>query len=393
MVALACVNFTHIMDSMIMMPLGGVFMDEFGIGPPQFTILVSSYAIGAFLSNMAGIFFLDRFDRKKALLVIYGGFTAGTLACGLCNTYEALLSVRFMTGLFGGLNGALVYSIVSDMFSYSRRGKAMGALMAGFSAAAALGVPFGLLISFKLDWHFAFFFIALFASIVFIVILLGFPPIVKHFEEQQAAGGRKKSLETLGFILRDANQRYGLLFGVVLVFGHFAIIPFIAPFMERNVGFSQMDLVYMYLIGGFLTVFSSPIFGRLTDRFGALRTYTVLLFLSFIPTVWITLLTDSSIWLALVATSLFFVFGSGRMIAPQAMISAVVSAETRGSFMSFKAALQQLGIAAATYFSGLVVIEQQDGTFLHYDWVAYASIAILLMTFLFAGKLKVVQGN
>jgi predicted MFS family arabinose efflux permease len=382
------------MDSMIMMPLGATFMDAFDTGPKEFTLLVSAYAMGAFLSNLAGIFLLDLFDRKKAILVIYGGFVVGTFSCAFCNSYESLLAVRFFTGIFGGLNGALVYSIVSDVFSYKRRGKAMGALMAGFSAASALGVPFGLLISFSLSWHYAFLFIALFAALIYTVILFGFPPIVKHMENRgEEAPFRLRPLDTIRAIVSDSNQVNALAFGIILVFGHMFIIPLIAPFMERNVGFTQSELIYMYLIGGALTVFSSPFFGRVTDRFGALRTYSVLLLISFVPTVWITLLTGQSVVLALVITSSFFVFGSGRMIAPQAMISAVVSAETRGSFMSFKAALQQLGIGLATFLSGLIVVEKSDGSFLHYEYVAYLSILILLCTFFFAGRLKVVKGN
>lgn len=394
LITLASVNFTHIMDSMIMMPLGATFMDTFGIGPRGFTMLVSAYALGAFLSNLAGIFILDLFDRKSAILVIYGGFTIGTFACALCNTYESLLVMRLVTGLFGGLNGALVYAIVSDVFPYQRRGRAMGALMAGFSAASALGVPFGLLISFRLNWHFAFVFIALFAAIILLVILFGFPPIVKHLENKSDTTGRRiRPMATLRAILLDGNQVNALAFGAILVFGHMFILPFIAPFMERNVGFTQNELIYMYLIGGILTVFSSPFFGKVTDRFGALRTYSVLLVISFVPVVWITLLTGASVTLALIVTSLLFVFGSGRMIAPQAMISAVVTAETRGSFMSFKAALQQLSIGLATFISGLIVVESESGLFLNYEWVAYASITAMLCTFFFAGRLKVVKGN
>ena len=323
---------------------------------------------------------------------MYGGFVVGTFACGLCNSYPSMLTTRFITGIFGGLIGALVYSIVSDVFPYSKRGRAMGALMAGFSAAAALGVPFGLLISFKLSWHYAFFFIAIFGALVYLVIFFGFPPIVKHLGNKNRRF-RLKPLETVRAIIGDRNQVNALAFGVILVFGHMFMIPFIAPFMERNVGFDQNELIYMYLFGGFLTVFSSPFFGRITDRFGGLKTYSVLLFLSFIPMIWITMLTDASVVVALIATSIFFIFGSGRMIAPQAMISAVVSADTRGSFMSFKAALQQLGIGLASFLSGLIVVETSNGSFQGYDKVAYISIGVLLLTFFFAGKLTVAKGN
>ncbi|MEZ5007138.1 MAG: MFS transporter [Chitinophagales bacterium] len=390
LITLACVQFAHIMDSMIMMPLGKVFMDEFSITPQQFTFLVGAYPLGAFISNILGVFFLDRFDRKKALLIIFGGFLIGTFFCALSTTFTMLTLVRFVTGIFGGLNGALVLSIASDLFSYRERGKAMGAVMTGFSAAAALGLPLGLLITYQFTWHYAFYFIAFFGMPVFLFIWSQFPAINGHFKE-----GKKKFLELkkLTNIFKDKNQVFALIFGVVLIFGHFLVIPFIAPFMEINIGFTEKELILMYLIGGSLTAFTSPFFGKLVDRYGALKIYATILILSFIPTIWVThMVAQSAVW-ALIATSLFFIFGSGRMIAPQAMISAVINAESRGSFMSFKAALQQLAIFLATILSGMIVKESDAKLLTHFNYLGYISVAILLMTFLVAGRLKVAAGN
>ena len=64
---LAAVQFTNIVDFMIMMPLGDLFQRELGIQPFQYSILVSAYPMAAFLSSLFGVFFLDKFDRKKAL--------------------------------------------------------------------------------------------------------------------------------------------------------------------------------------------------------------------------------------------------------------------------------------------------------------------------------------
>ena len=126
-VLLASINFTHILDFMIMMPLGNYLMPFFDISPKQFSFLVGAYPITAFFSGFTAAFFVDRFDRKKVLVFAYIGFLIGTLACGLAPTYGLLLLARILTGLFGGLIGAQVLSIVADLFGYERRGTAMGA--------------------------------------------------------------------------------------------------------------------------------------------------------------------------------------------------------------------------------------------------------------------------
>ncbi len=389
MYTLAMMNFTHIMDSMIMMPLGDQFMDLFKINPAQFSYLVSAYAFAAFLSASLSAFLLDRFDRRRALIFLYTGFTVGTLLCGISNSYMLLLTVRFVTGLFGGVLGALALSIVSDLFPYERRGRAIGVLTAGFSAAAAVGVPLGLFLATRFGWNAPFLFVGTLGGVVLTVMVLRFPPMTIHLNAKVS----QRPLAIVQRITGDANQLNALLLGMILVLGHFLIIPFIAPYMSRNVGFTPNQITLIYLIGGSLTVFSAPLVGRLTDRFTPLPTFIVLMLISFLPVIWITHMGNASVPIALVATSLFFVFGSGRMIAPQTMITGAVGPESRGSFMSVKSALQQLAIGLATFISGLMVtfddLEQLQG----YNMVGYLSIFICLVAIWQGKRLKVAAGN
>jgi predicted MFS family arabinose efflux permease len=150
---LASLNFTHILDFMIMMPLGNYLMPYFDISAKQFSFLVGSYPITAFASSFAAAFFVDKFDRKKVLLFAYVGFLIGTFACGIAPSYTLLLSARILTGLFGGLIGAQVMSIVADIFGYERRGAATGAVMSSFAIASTIGVPFALYLSNLFSWH------------------------------------------------------------------------------------------------------------------------------------------------------------------------------------------------------------------------------------------------
>ena len=67
---LAGLNFTHILDFMIMMPLSNYLIPAFKITAFQFSILVASYSISAFFSGLIIAMVIDRFDRKKSLLLI-----------------------------------------------------------------------------------------------------------------------------------------------------------------------------------------------------------------------------------------------------------------------------------------------------------------------------------
>ncbi len=373
-----------------MMPLGDVFMSEFGINPSQFSLLVSAYAIGAFLSCLAGAVYVDRFDRKRALSILYAGFALGTLACALATNYYALLSIRFITGLFGGVLSALVLSVVADTFTFERRGRAMGILMGAFSAASALGVPVGLYLADHFIWQAPFLFIGGFGLCLLALILVKFPTMRGHLEEGLP---EKNFVSTFSSVLKDRNQVNALLAGIALVLGHFLIIPFIAPYMMRNVGFDTNALTAMYFVGGLVTVFTSPLIGRLTDRFGVMRVMSGFLFLSFIPVVAITNMPPIGVTLALLFTTAFFVTGTGRMIPPQTLISAAVGPETRGSFMSLKGALQQLAIALSAAIGGVIVVFDEQEKLLNYEWVGYLSIVVCLLALWLVSRLKVAEGN
>ena len=387
---LAVANFTHIVDSMLIMPLGDVFIEFFQISALEYSYLVSAYALGAVLSSLTAFLYLDRFDRKTALLFLYGGFSVGTLLCGYADGYWMLVILRFLTGAFGGVIGALAFAIASDLFKFKERGMAIGILMGAFSAASALGVPFGLYLAATFNWRIPFICLGLLGILMLILLLWKFPSISIHREEIDERPTVKR---TVNLLIRDSNQVNALILGMILVLGHFIIIPFISPFMIRNVGFSQMEITWIFLLGGLSMVFSAPLVGKLTDRIGVMKVFTASIVLSFIPTIGITHMGPSPLWYGLLYTTLFFIFGSSRMIPANTMITASVGLENRGSFMSMKSALQQLAIALSSLISGTIVFIGEDGLYHNYHLVAYLSIAFCLWSVYLCSRLRVAAGN
>ena len=154
---LGAVQFTHVLDFMIMMPLGAQLMRVFGITPAQFTQLVACYGLAAAVSGFVGGFFMDRFDRKRALLVLYAGFGISTFACGLAPSHHWLMVARLAAGAFGGLSGSMVTAMIGDIIPPARRGRAMAVVMGAFPVASVLGVPVGLVLAGKFGWHAPFF--------------------------------------------------------------------------------------------------------------------------------------------------------------------------------------------------------------------------------------------
>lgn len=382
---LAILNFTHILDFMIMMPLGNYLMPYFDISSQQFSMLVAAYTFSAGVSGFLAAFFVDGFDRKNILLFAYAGFLIGTLCCAVSPAYEILLISRIVAGLFGGLIGAQVLAIVADLIPYERRAAAMGMIMAAFSAASVLGVPFGLYIANIFNWHAPFFLVVILGTMLvpFLVRLL--PRMDEHLSAPNFH--RTGPAELIGDVFRNSSQTFALALTASLMMGHFMIIPFINPFMEFNMGFSKTQTPLIYMVGGALTMITSPLIGRLADKIGKYKMFVALVLAGVPMIALITNLPAIPFYFVLCITGLWFVISAGRFIPAQAMVSDVVPPERRGSFMSFNSSVQQIFVGSASVLAGLIVVKMPDNKIENYEVTGYVSIAIILFSIVVATML------
>lgn len=382
---LSLAQFTYIVDFMIVMPLGVELMDAFQISPAQFSYIVSSYTISSGIFVFLAAFFIDRFDRKNVLLFAYLGFLIGTFACGIANSYIYLLVARAITGAFGGMLATIILSIIGDLIPFQRRGKAMGFLMGAFSAASVLGVPIGYVSAIHFGWHMPFFSIAAVGIFIFILSIVLLPSINGHKNNRI----RQKPLRTFLDIFKDVNQSKALLFMAVLILGQFTIIPFITPYMRQNVGFTENQITYIYLFGGGLTIFTAPLIGRQSDKRGVTKVFIFMALISLIPILAISNMPAIPFQYVLIATSVFFVFISGRMIPAVTLMTSVVGKEKRGSFMSFSTAVRELSMGVAAMLSGWIVFENEDGLLENYNLVGFLSLGFTVVAIFLSKRIWV----
>jgi MFS transporter len=241
---LAFLQFSIILDFMIISPLGAIIMPDLEIGPQRFGEIVSAYAFSAGISGLLAAGFADRFDRKRFLLFFYLGFIVGTALCALAPNYPMLLLARIVTGVFGGVIGSVVLAIATDLFPLQMRGRVMGVVQTAFSASQALGIPAGLYIANLWNWHVTF------LAIVLIAIPVGL----------------------IGTVL---VPRYVMAFATtaLLVTGGYMLMPFGSVYTVNNLGIRLSDLPTVYLLSGAFTIFTGPLVGRASDAFGKFRTF------------------------------------------------------------------------------------------------------------------------
>ena len=383
LLTLAGIQFTHILDFMIMMPLGPRFTQLFSISDAQFGLLVSAYTLSAGVSGLLASTYIDRFGRKRLLLVLYVLFGLATLACGVAPTYGTLMVARVLAGAFGGVLSALSQTIVADVIPFERRGRAMGIVMTSFSVSTVAGVPLGLILAEVGGWNMPFIAIAAMVGLLAVLAARTMPAMTAHV---QAASGRT-ALGGIGQVLADPNHRWAFLFSALLMFTGFTVIPYITIYMQTNAGVRADQIPVAYLCGGVATLFTARLFGRLTDLRGKVRTFRWLALAAAPCLLGITLVQGLPLWGVLAVSTLMFAFVSGRMIPGMAIVASAAQAPLRGTFMTLNASVQSAAMGAASLVGGMLISRDAQGLVQNYWMAALVGIAASLLSMVVAGRL------
>ncbi|MDB6018655.1 MAG: sugar transporter [Pedosphaera sp.] len=387
LLTLAAIQCTTVLDFLIIMPLGPQYREVFKIDPRHFGYIVSAYGIAAGITGVAAGFFLDHFDRKKALLWLYSGFTVGTLFCALALTYHQLLAARFFAGAFGGVVGAVILAIVGDVVPAERRGAAMGLVMSAFSVSSIVGVPLGLELANRYNWHVPFFAIAVVSAVIVAVAAYITPSLRGHMEHRR---DEHPVARTWAVMVHPDHQK-AFVFMSLLTCAGFCIFPYISNYMVGNVGVTRGQLKWIYLVGGVATLFSMNWVGRWSDRSGKLRVFTIISLSTAIPILLLTNLPHVPLAAAVGTSTLLMVCMSSRVVPAMAMMTGAVEARYRGGFMSINSAVQQFSMGIASLLCGLILGENAKGEITHFRVNGLISIVCAYSCIYLARFLKAPQ--
>lgn len=372
---LAIVQFTVILDFMVMSPLGDILMKSLKIVPKQFGLVVSVYAFSAGVSGLLAAGFADKYDRKNLLLFFYTGFVLGTLLCGIAPNYHMLLFARLITGLFGGVMSSVSMAIVADLFSIHQRGRVMGFIQMSFAGSQVLGIPIGLFFATKFGWHFPFLMIVAISLVLGLAIVKLLNPVNKHLLEKHTSNA---FLHLKTTISRKDYLKAFLTTGLLSI-GGFLLMPFGTAYLVNNVRILQTELPVIYMVGGICTMIVLPIIGKMSDKIGKYKIFVGGSVLAMITIIIFTNLQESPLWLVVLINSLMLVGIMSRMVPSTALMSAMPELKDRGAFMSINSSLQQIAGGIASVIAGLIVVQEDGGKLLHYNILGYIGIFVMII--------------
>ncbi len=388
LLTLASIQFTSVLDFMIMMPLGPHLTALFGISAGEFGFLVSAYTFAAGLSGLLAATYIDRFGRKRMMLTLYPLFGVAALACSMAPTFAWLMLARVASGFFGGVLMALSQTIVAEVIPFERRGRAMSVVMTSFSVATVAGVPLALFLASHFNWHAPFLAIALMVSVCALGAAKTLPSLKGHLAAHPSGDSAPNMLANLRLVLVDPNHLRAYAMSASMVFAGFAVIPYIALYLQGNAGFKPEQIPYVYLTGGICTLISARLIGHWSDRAGKAYAFRRLALLMPVPLLAMTLSAGLPMVGVLLVSSVLFVVMSGRMIPGMALIGAAADPRRRGSFMTLNSAVQSLAMGLAALVGGQILGRDGNGHLTHYWMAALLGGGASLLSFVLASKLR-----
>ena len=383
---LAILQFTIVLDFMILAPLGDILMKSMNMSTKQFGTVVSAYAISACISGIFAAGFADKFDRKKLLLFFYAGFILGTYFCAISYNYETLFIARIITGLFGGVIGSISMAIITDIFSINQRGKVMGFVQMAFGGSQILGIPIGLVLANYWSWHATFYMVLILAFILGIALVIKLKPLTEHLK----LINNKNALQHLLQTIKKKDYRIGFLATALLSMGGFMIMPFSTAFIVNNIHIAQSQVAIIFFFTGIFSIIIMPIVGKLSDKYDKLMIFGIGTIIAIVMVVIYTHLSPVPIWLVIIVNIVLFIGIMSRMVPATALNSAVPDAYDRGAYMSINSSLQQFAGGIAALFSGLVVVQKSKNSPIeNFDILGYVMVVLMLMCFYFVYKVNI----
>lgn len=371
-ITVAAVQFVNILDFMIVMPLGPDFAAGLGIPLSRLGFIGGSYMAAAAVAGLAGSLFMDRFDRRSALITCLAGLSIATALCAAASSLTMLMAARLLAGAFGGPATSLSISIVADIVPAERRGKAMGIVMSAFSAASVMGVPAGLEIARLAGWRMTFIFVAVLGVAASFMAFKLLPRLRGHM----TVAARKAGSAHIWEIARRPAVIFSMMMAFSTMMGAFSIIPNLAAYFLGNLGFPRNQLGLLYLGGGILSFAVLHLSGAAVDKLGAFRVGTVGSFVLLVVLYFGFFNYRTWIPVALILPC-FMLAMSIRNVAYNTITSRVPAAAERARFLSLRSAVQHMAAACGAFLSSKILTETPDGALVGMPLLTVISMSLI----------------
>jgi len=344
------VLFLGVADSQIVSPLLPAIRARVGRSSLEMGYLFTGYSLSAGISVLIWGPLSDLFGRRRGLLAGLGLFASGSCISFLSATYGGILGGRVITGMGASMLSLNTISYAADFFPYANRGWAMGSIFSSYFAALILGVPLGSLVGDALGWNAVFGISGILALLLAALSIVLLPPPAGHAGEVRTPVSLIRHARVYLDFATSRGSLGALVSSCLTSAGTTGFLAFVGIWLHDVFGKTSREISLVFLTSGAAALLASPFAGTLSDRFGKKLQFVcsnvvfALLLLVLPRLAW-----GVALFVVFCGISLCAAFRQGPM---EALITEVVPAATRGSFVALRNCFSQLGIALAALASG-----------------------------------------
>ena len=358
----------------MVMPLGPDFAKALSIPVDKIGVIAGSYTLAAALFGVVAALFLDRFQRRRAILICLAGLIAATALGAVVWSEGSMMMARLSAGAFGGPLSALGIALVADNILPERRGTAMGKVMGGFALASVLGVPFGLELARHFSWHAPFLSTAGFGVMIWFLAMHWLPAYAPKHKPVPV----RAMLKDIGRLLSQPVTLYSYCMMALVMMSGFMIIPNISAYLQYNLQVPRDYIAVLYLLGGSISFFSMRLVGILVDRWSAVKTMWsfTLLYLAVMSIGFVQEPQAVPITIVFVC---FMVSMTGRGVASQTLTSKVPQPALRGAFLSLQSSVTHIATSIGAGYSAAILKSTESGVLVGVTTLAYSAMIVALI--------------
>lgn len=317
---------------------------SFGVGVAAAGQFVTVYSLAYALLTPIMATLLAPWPRRHVLISGLVVFVAGNLLTGTLRTFGLALAARAVAGLGAAMFSPAASATAAALVAPERRGRALAIVIAGLSAATALGAPIGTLVATFGDWRTTIWFVAGLGALASLGVLALLPDV-----PTASALRLRARLEPLG----DARVAATLATTLLVMFGVFLVYTYISVVFDRATGGNGTHLAALIAVWGIAATIGNLAAGHLTDRFGDRRIVNLailILALDFALMPW----SSKSLGPALFALAVWGACGWGLIVSQQHRLIGIAPG-LAPILLALNAASIYLAVSASGAVGGLVM--------------------------------------
>jgi MFS family permease len=354
----------HQADKLLIGPLTENIIKDFHITMTQMGFVsTGALIVGAIFYPLWGYVY-DRFTRPKLLALAAFIWGSTTWLNAIAPNYSAFLVTRSSTGIDDSSYPGL-YSLVSDYFGPSMRGRVYGLLQFTQPLGYLLGMVLGLMLSGIIGWRGVFYITGSLGVVMAVVIFFGVKDVPRGQSEPEMAGLDVSGTYHFDWkIAKDLFKKPSLR--LLFIQGFFGIFPWNAItiwffyYLGSERGFSPSTQLIVMVIAVLILAAGYPLGGILGDIFfkrdkrGRLIVSMIGVFLGAVF-LWFTLnvpIENVILFTILLGfTAIFMPFASPNVVST---VYDVTLPEVRSTAVSIQYFIESLGAASAPAIVGLI---------------------------------------